>query len=67
MIQYELNVKNVQIMKKSINKQTSGNKGKTVKPENKADVIKHTTTKIDSLDDEEQGFGGWLRYVYILK
>lgn len=48
-------------MKKS--KLNSGTaKKKTIKVEEKeADNTENVPVKVDSLDDEEQGFGGWLR------
>ncbi|KAH9642832.1 hypothetical protein HF086_008463, partial [Spodoptera exigua] len=50
-----------EIMKK--NKQTSGiAKKKTIKVEDKEpETTEKVPVKVDSLDDEEQGFGGWLR------
>lgn len=51
----------LQIMKK--NKQTSGTaKKKVIKIEDKEpETTEKAPVKVDSLDDEEQGFGGWLR------
>ncbi|KAG6461632.1 hypothetical protein O3G_MSEX012755 [Manduca sexta] len=47
-------------MKKS--KQHGGNKRKTGKVEEKSqESTDQLATKVDSLDDDEQGFGGWLR------
>ncbi|KAJ0175776.1 hypothetical protein K1T71_008935 [Dendrolimus kikuchii] len=55
-----LSVCSVRIMKR--NKNTNGsNKKRTVKVEEKEPTDIDTEVKPDSLDEEEQGFGGWLR------
>lgn len=48
-------------MKKAKNA-SGGAKKKTLKAEEKeAGTSETTPVKVDSLDDEDQGFGGWLR------
>lgn len=53
-------------MKKT--KQSSGIKKKSAKVEEVPEETNKNVAKTDSLDDEDQGFGGWLRYkLYCIK